>query len=214
MEVEYKYDRTKDIECLLTKGKTSYNSSHTTKAYEQLVISKGENPTENDTDQFITEYLLDNSIDTETWRAKFQEEWTRVSSEYQKRAEAIFGVTLPPTITGFLTINQRCPYSIKNNYFYIAVPTASPNRFALHELWHFYTWYGVGENEQERLGKERYNALKESLTVLLNIECSDLLGDGVVDAGYPQHQELRAEIVAFWETNKDIKALWEHFAGR
>ncbi len=213
MKVEYKYDRAKDIDCLLTKGKGAYNSSHATKAYKELVAFAGENPTENNTDQFVTKYLRDNSIDTKTWCATFQDEWENVSGEYQKRAEAIFGVTLPTNVSGFLTINQRCPYRIKDNYFYISVPNASPNRIVLHELWHFYTWYGLGENEQDRLGKERYNDLKESLTVLLNIECPDLLGAGVVDAGYPQHQELRAEITAFWENNTDIKALWRHFAG-
>jgi hypothetical protein len=213
MEVEYKYDRSRDIRCLLTKGKGSYNSSHATKAYEQLVAFKGEEPTENDTDEFIEKYLLDNSIDTETWSQKYQKEWSEVSTEYQKRAEAIFGVTLPANVTGFLTINERCPYMIKDNFFYISVPTASANRIALHELWHFYTWYGLGEKEQDRLGKEKYNEFKESLTVLLNIECADLLGEGVVDAGYPQHQEIRSEITDFWMKSKDIKALWNHLAG-
>lgn len=213
MKVEYKYDRAKDIRCLITKGKSAYNSSHATKAYEELVAFKGDDPTEKDTDEFITKYLSDNGIDTEAWSAKFQEEWARVSDEYQKRAEDIFGVALPANVTGYLTINQRCPYSIKDSSFYISVPNASPNRITLHELWHFYTWYGLGENEQDRLGKERYNDLKESLTVLLNIECPDILGEGVVDVGYPQHQELRAEITTFWESNKNIKTLWKHFAG-
>jgi hypothetical protein len=32
----------------------------------------------------------------------------------------------------------------------------------MHELWHFYTWYGLGAGEEARLGKERYNTLKEA----------------------------------------------------
>jgi hypothetical protein len=40
----------------------------------------------------------------------------------------------------------------------------------MHELWHFYTWYGLGVDQEERLGKEKYNDLKEALTVLINIE--------------------------------------------
>ncbi len=180
----------------------------------ELVASKGENPTTEATNEFIEAYVMTQNIDTAACVKKYQEDWNSISDEYQKRTEAIFGTTLPHDVSGFLTVNNRCPYNIEGNYFYISFPNKPSNLTAMHELWHFYTWYGIGPGEEERLGKEKYNELKESLTVLLNIECPDLLGSNVVDAGYPQHKELRTEMLAFWESNRDIKALWSQFADR
>ncbi len=214
MQLAYVYDREKDVECLLTKGKSSNNSSKATKVYEQLVAAKGDNPAADATNDFINEYLTTNNISVDEWTKKYQEGWSVISDEYQKRAEAIFGTALPHDITGLLTVNNRCPYNISENYFYISFPHKPSNSIAIHELWHFYTWYGIGADEEARLGKEKYNEIKEALTVLLNFECPDLLGEGVTDEGYPQHQELRSQMTAFWSETRDIKALWSHFAGK
>jgi hypothetical protein len=81
----------------------------------------------------------------------------------------------------------------------------------MHELWHFYTWYGLGSDQEEKLGKEKYNEIKEALTVLLNVVCKDLLPERVIDSGYPQHQELRQQIVEFWNKDRDVHKLWTHF---
>ena len=79
----------------------------------------------------------------------------------------------------------------------------------MHELWHFYTWHSFGITEEGTMGKQRYNDIKEALTVLLNIECKDLLPDGVKDEGYSQHKKLRGRIVELWSKDKDIHRLWE-----
>ncbi len=80
----------------------------------------------------------------------------------------------------------------------------------MHELWHFYTWYGLGIDQEEKLGKAKYNDLKEALSVLLNVECKDLMSEGKHDKGYPQHAELREQILHFWENEKDIRKLWDY----
>ena len=64
----------------------------------------------------------------------------------------------------------------------------------MHELWHFYIWYKFGAEWTEKLGNQKYEDLKEALTVLLNAECNDLFPYGKEDAGYAQHKELREEI--------------------
>jgi hypothetical protein len=79
----------------------------------------------------------------------------------------------------------------------------------MHELWHFYTWEKFGPDEPTRLGAEKYNDLKESLTVLLNIECQHLLPEGDMDKGYPQHQDLRLRIMELWKQNPDIEYVWK-----
>lgn len=210
MQVNFTYNKDKDIWCLLNKGKSSNNSQNPTKQYEQLVAKYGENPTVENVADFIDEYIVENNIDIQKRTADFQKDWENVSSEFQKRAEVIFETSLPNSITAYLTINSRCPYSIQDNFFYVSLQPNQATRTVMHELWHFYTWYGLEANQEEKLGKQKYNDLKEALTILLNVECKDLLPEGVVDTGYPQHQEIRERILKYWEKDKNIKNLWNY----
>ncbi len=210
MQVNFTYNKDKDIWCLLNKGKSSNNSQNPTKQYEQLVAKYGENPTVENVANFVDEYTTENNIDIQKRVADFQKDWESISAEFQKRAEAIFDTLLPNDITAYLTINSRCPYNIQNNFFYVSLQSLQARRIAVHELWHFYTWYGLGADQEKKLGKQKYNDLKESLTVLLNVECEDLLPSGVIDTGYSQHQEIRARILEYWEKDKNIKNLWNY----
>lgn len=213
MQVNFTYDRIKDIWCLLNKGRSSNNSKNPTKQYEQLVAKFGENPTAEDVAVFVDEYIIQNNIDIQKCVEDFQKDWKTTSAEFQIRAEAIFNVSLPDNVTAYLTINGRCPYSIPNNFFYVSIQSAQVRRTVMHELWHFYTWYGLGIDQEEKLGTQKYNDLKEALTVLLNVECKDLLPEGVLDSGYSQHQEMREKILEYWKKNKDIKDLWNYLVG-
>ncbi len=62
---------------------------------------------------------------------------------------------------------------------------------------------------EQKLGAEKYNELKEALTVLLNVECRDLLPSGIIDRGYPQHQELRQRILELWSKDRNMDNLWQ-----
>ncbi len=209
MKVNFTYDKEKDIWCLLNKGKSSNNSQNPTKQYEQLVGECGESPTSEMAAAFIDKYFTDNKIDVQEHIEKFQKDWDSISGVYQKRAETIFGATLPSDVTAYLTVNSRCPYNIENNYFYVSLQSLSIRKTAMHELWHFYTWYGLGADQEEKLGKQKYNDLKEALTVLLNVECKDLLPEGVIDGGYPQHKEIREKILENWVKDRNIATLWK-----
>lgn len=192
---------------MLNKGKSSSNSVLPTKQYQALISSVGENPTEAQTAEFIGNYMSANGIDIQKAVAGHQSEWDTIATEFQKRAEGVFGTTLPHDITAYLSINSRSPYSLQENYFFVAVPTSSVNKTAMHELWHFYTWQKFGQEWEDKLGKQKYNDIKEALTVLLNVECKDLMPE-VEDKGYPQHQELRAKILEIWSLKKNIDGLW------
>ncbi len=208
MKVVFEYSRDKDVWCLLNKGKSSNNNPNPTKVYELLTAKCGESPIEEDASSFIDTYLAENDVSIETYIEKYSEEWSVVSDEYHKRAAAVFGVSLPEDVTAYLAINNRNPYSILENIFYVTVPRDTVRKTVMHELWHFYTWYGLGTDQEEILGKQKYNDLKEALTVLLNVECPDLLPENIFDEGYPQHQELRKSIFDMWKTEKDIKVIW------
>ncbi len=214
MKVIFKYNRKKDIWCLLNKGKSSNNSSNPTKVYRLLMTSCGENPTEEETSNFIDKYFSNNKIDVHNYIKQYQTDWNSIKNEYHKIAESIFDTHLPNNITAYLTVNNRNPYSIENNQFYVTVPSKTMQKTIMHELWHFYTWYGLGADQEKMLGKQKYNDVKEALTVLLNEECSHLMAEEVYDVGYPQHQELREEIKQLWKKRKDIHWLWKELANK
>lgn len=209
MKLKYTYDKKEDIWCLLNKGKNSNNSPLPTKSYEQLVKFAGKNPNNESTSKFIDIFLKENSINIPERIEKYQKEFDDISEEFHKIASRVFGVELVNDIIVYLTINNRCPYSISENLFFVSVANTSALRTTLHELWHFYTWYKFDEKEQERIGFEKYNDIKESLTVLLNVECKHLLPKGVEDTGYPQHQDTRNKILKLWEQNSDIDFVWK-----
>lgn len=174
MQLNFTYEKDKDIWCLINKGKSSNNSQNPTKQYEQLVDKYGENPTKEVASIFIDEYIADNKIDILKSIAHIQKDWESISADFEKRAEAIFGVSLPNKVTAYLTINSRHPYNISNDFFFVSSLPSQSRKTIMHELWHFYTWYGFGVDQEAKLEKTKYNDLKEALTVLLNVECSDL----------------------------------------
>ena len=212
MKVLFDYNQEKDVWCILNYGKSSNNSSEPTKVYKKLISEYGENPTNQNAIDFIEKYISENNINIEDYINNYQNDWDSISEEYIKRAEKIFKISLPKDVTAYLTINNRCPYDIFNNLFFANFPSSSIKIVVMHELWHFYTWYKFGIIWEEKLGKQKYNDLKESLTVLLNIECKDLMPEGDQDYGYPQHKELREKITQLWNETTDIEKLWSTLA--
>jgi len=214
MKILFKYNKEKDIWCLLNKGKSSNNSSNPTKVYQLLVSRHGENPSEQDASQFIDNYLEENNMSLEEYMKQYSADWESIADEYYKRAKNVFGVNLSHDITAYITVNNRNPYSISDNMFYVTVPRETVQQTIMHELWHFYTWYGLGTDQEEKLSKQKYNDMKEALTVLLNVECGDLMPKGVHDDGYPQHQELRKEIMKMWSKKKNIHWVWDKVSSK
>lgn len=50
------------------------------------------------------------------------------------------------------------------------------------------------------------------MEVLFNVECKDLMPEKTTDASYPQHQEMRGEILNIWAKDKNINNLWKNLA--
>lgn len=214
MKTKFQYQKEKDIWCLLNKGKSSNHSKNSTKQYDQLLEKYGENPTPEIVEEFIESYVLEKNISIEKYTNLYQNDWDKVSEEYHRRAQEIFGIKLPSDVMAYLTINSRCPYSIEENYFFVTVPTYDyiARKTTMHELWHFYTWYRFGVDQVEKLGVKKYEDLKEALTVLLNAEYKDLLPENVIDAGYPQHTDLRDKILDYWKKDRNITNLWNYIS--
>lgn len=208
MKIKFEYNRDKDVWCLLNKGKSSNNSPFPTRVYKELVASGGGNPNEKNTSEFIDQYINKNNYNIKKYIDDCESDFQIFSEEYTKIAERIFGVSVDKDIKVYITVNNRCPYSIEENWLFVSISKESPIMTIMHELWHFYTWYKFGFYE-EKIGKQTYNDIKEALTVLLNVECKDLLPEGKQDNGYEQHKELREQILRLWSEDKDIEKLWD-----
>lgn len=203
MIVNFLYNEDKDIDCLLSKGGNSTNSSKPTKAYEALLDYTNDLHDREKVRKFIQSFR---SKDINTNLVQLHKNWTSISNEFEKRAENVFGVNISETINAYLTVTGRYPYSIDDKYFYVPANKTNANSTCMHELWHFYTWHKFGA-QQDIIGPTKYNEIKEALTVLLNIECRDLMADEV-DNGYSQHKELRTKVVETWNKTKNIEEVW------
>lgn len=207
MKLHFVYDIDKDIENII-RGTQALNSKIPTKFQTAFSEKCGVNFEPEKVRAFIEEQDKQNNLDLSKEIVAIEERWKVVEPIFIERAEKIFGISYPaPVITVYLTHNERCTYNLKQNYFFVSIASEFSNNILMHELLHFYTWHAFGQKLlDEGLSPSKYNDLKESLTELLNLEFSDLL-KGKLDSGYPQHQEMRAAIRAWWSKQKDISLL-------
>ena len=205
MKINFLYDEDKDIDCLLSKGAGSMNSpKEQTKTYQALLAHTQDLNDREKVREFVQSFRPKNIKEN---LLQLQENWNTISGEFEKRAENVFGIEISDTINVYLTITDRYPYNFSGKYFYTPANKTNANAICMHELWHFYTWYKFG-HYNDSIGLGKYNEINEALTVLLNIECVDLMA-GEVDKGYPQHQELRAKILEIWTKTKNIEEVWK-----
>ncbi len=208
MKIKFKYEIDKDGLNFI-KGMKSINNPAPTKL--NLLFneeSKDQEITNENVKKFIEGYILKNDIHVDEKVTEFQKKWGLIEEESIRRLEIIFKIKYPTDeVIAYLTTNDRCTYNIKEGFFFVNLNNLESNRTVIHELFHFYTWSAIhDELIKMNITELQYNDIKESLTVLLNVEFPDLL-NGAKDWGYPQHQEMRKKILELWETEKDIKKL-------
>lgn len=204
MKIVFSYNIDKDVENII-KGTMSVNSKNPTKFQNLFTEKYGDNFEKEKIKIFIKERDNVNGFDTNKETVATEERWKIIGQIFIERVEKIFGISYPtPTITVYLTHNGRCTYNIEGNYFFVNIGSEFSNNTIMHELLHFYTWYAFGKKLlDDGLSKLAYNDIKESLTEILNLEFSDLMG-GKLDSGYPQHQEMREKIRNLWSVKKNI----------
>jgi len=97
--------------------------------------------------------------------------------------------------------------SIGECHSFISYPTV-----VIHEICHIYFYYFIRSQNflsfnkvsdiSELLTESQENELKEIITVILNLEFSDLINQD--DQGYPDHQVIRRELQALWLEKPDF----------
>jgi hypothetical protein len=211
MKLNFKYDLDKDIENFVKASKSKNNKKPSPMMAEYIEEYRGDYD-EDSLKSFILSRTKD--IDIEEKLNEIKDNWSQIEDDYISISEKLFNVLLPlQEITVYLTINQRCTYNLKDKYFFDSLSRSDvSNHILMHELFHFYTWDAFGR-EMIKNGYDplKYNDIKESLTVLLNIEYKDLMKN-MVDKGYSQHKAMREEILKLWSHRHTIKEVLERLA--
>jgi hypothetical protein len=144
----------------------------------------------------------------EIFREAIAKAWKSIEKEYFRRLQKITGKKLSlKKATAYMTIAPRCPYDKKEKWFMVNAFGTIPAGLKTigHELMHFHFFEHYWEDIEKQIGFEKTNDLKESLTVLLNLEFRDLWVKR--DEGYPKHEELREFISSQWKDKKNFNLL-------
>lgn len=143
-----------------------------------------------------------------------QEMWSLIEDKYFSKMENIFKKKFPfEQITGVLsTAIKFYGYDFNKSNPWFACPIDSPMKsihVAMHEIMHsyFHVYFLQEYKSKFSLSDEQIWAVKEALTVLLNVELGDMRI--YFDKGKPGHEELRTKIEKDWLKYKDIEKVLE-----
>ena len=110
--------------------------------------------------------------------------------------------------TFVLTTFPRCPYNPETGEIFFFVALNDPIKNFLHEILHFqfhHYWQDDLRSPVSELPKEKFEFLKESLTVVLDDSLKPLIKHA--DLGYPIHQEFRKKLYKNWQKHHDFQKL-------
>jgi len=197
MNLNFAYTIEKDAENFIN-GTKSINNPVPTKLHELYFAEFGNELDQVKVESFIKKYLEENNINPQERVSGIKTSWTSVEDRFFEKIEKLFGLKYhSSSIDVYLTTNSRCTYNIPEG----------AQRIIMHEIFHFYTWLAFhAELIQGGMSDLDYNNIKESLTVLLNVEFKEFM-EGEIDYGYPQHKEMRERIQTLWLENKDLKSV-------
>ncbi len=198
-KVNFAYEIEKDVDNFL-KGLRSVNNPNPTKLHEEFFEKHGEESDRSLVKLFLEEKTKTDGLDFEAKIKTIETEWRPLEAEFFSRCEKMFEMFLPTLVTGYLSLNSRCTYNWKDNYFFISFHSKNSTLTVMHELLHFYTHRKFEDLIPDR---QKFNEIKEALTVLLNLDFKDLMGEQV-DEGYEQHQDLRQKIFRLRKEGKTI----------
>lgn len=145
---------------------------------------------------------------------EIQSKWNGIEDEYISKMETIYKNVFPfETIYGVVSTTPfGYGYRFNEEKPWFACPKDNPLEavdVATHEIMHafFDTYFAKQCLEKFGLTDQQVFMIKESLTVLLNLECVDLRTKQ--DEGYPEHKELREEISRRWVEHRDLDMVLE-----
>ena len=109
--------------------------------------------------------------------------WVKQGHVIEKKLQKLYDNPVPfKTLKIYLSSLPICPYNYEKGWIMVFAGTKVERRLQIltHELNHFMFYYYFGYLRKE-LGKEKFESLKEALTIFTNPE----------EKGYPAQQKLR-----------------------
>jgi hypothetical protein len=212
--VIFRFDKEKDLKNIweTCNAKSSYGQSWKGRVTENIFrMCKGKKYKNCRAELKKTMGYIHNNKITDITADLFSRGWKEIEKEYFNRLKKIMKSPFySKKINAYLTTAGRCPYNPDRRYpyFYVTFFGNIPSilEIAGHELMHLQfhnsKYWAICEKE---LGNKKTHDLKESLTVLLNMEFRDLWI--IEDRGYPNHTELRKFISGQWKKEKDFDKL-------
>jgi hypothetical protein len=143
-----------------------------------------------------------------------QEMWDLIESKYFSKIEEIHKQKFPlETISGVLSTNPSVyGYNFNEENPWFACPCDYPIKAvntAMHEIMHtfFHKYFWEEYKNKFQLKDEQIYIIKESVTVILDLELSDI--KMLPDKGHLGHEIIREKIKEDWLKYKDFKKVLE-----
>ena len=209
-ELNFKIDKSRDLENIWETATSSSRwydfKQHVSQNIVKMCEGKNFEECEIELDKLMSHIyktgLLEIYIDA------LQKAWNLINGRYFNRMEKIFNKKFPfENVNVYLTTSGRCPYDPDEPSFMVSFFYSIPGSLSVcgHELMHIFFHNTYWNDVAKEIGEDKTADLKEALTVLLNLEFSDLWI--TPDEGYESHQELRNFIVEKWSEEKDFEKL-------
>lgn len=155
-----------------------------------------------------TRYFYESNI-INTFIEALSKLWSEREVDFFNRLKNLTGKGFEEKIIAYITIGTICPYDPEENWFMVSLFSNLVNSLVVcgHEILHLHFHKYYFEELAKRVGNKKAHDIKESFSVLLNLEFKDLLLG--FDEGYEEHKEIRKKIVEEWKSGKNIEEIIE-----
>lgn len=207
--VTFILDKEKDMKNIWDKcnNKPSFGDFKISSKLEKICIGKSFEEAKPKLDSFLKK-LYDSKY-IKVFQKAIQELWVEIEKDFFKRMDLIMKSKYNKKIKAYITTIGICPYNPQEPSFMVSLFYSFPMAISTcgHEIMHLYFHKFYWKELEKKIGPKKTGDLKESLTVLLNLEFNDLFISP--DWGYEEHKELREFILNSWKKEKDFKKLLE-----
>lgn len=212
-EVEFKFDISRDAKNYWETANSSkhwgydFSKDLRPNIIKMLRGKKWDKSTQDEIYNLLKENYKNDEKELDKRLNLIKKDWKKVEKEYFRRLAKITKHPIyTKKFTAIVTTIGRCPYFPSENAFMIQIFGSPSKRLTIaHEIMHLQFIHYYQEKLRGILTPDKFQDLKEALTVLLNVGFSDLIKNK--DLGYPSHEKLRAFIEKEWKKDPDFDVL-------